>query len=119
MIATKDSIQPQSADQWPNSRRVYVAGARTPGVRVPFREIALSATRSVNGRSEPNGPLRVYDTSGSWGDPAFHGDAGQGLPPLRSQWILDRGDVEPVSAPMNRPTRQPLRAKAGKTVTQL
>jgi len=38
--------------------------------------------------------VRVYDTSGPWGDPDFHGDVTQGLPPLRAKWIRDRGDVE-------------------------
>src|SRR5262249_11133463 len=33
-------------------------------------------------------------TSGPWGDPDFHGDVTQGLPPLRGKWIGDRGDVE-------------------------
>ena len=115
MIASKDLIQPQSTDRWPNSRRVYVDGA---GVRVPFREIALSATRSSNGRSDPNAPLRVYDTSGPWGDPEFHGNVEQGLPPLRSQWIVERGHVEPSPGPIN-PRRPAVRAKAGKVVTQL
>ena len=47
-----------------------------------------------NGEVELNEPVRVYDTSGPWGDADFHGDVTQGLPPLRSKWIRDRGDVE-------------------------
>src|SRR5262249_43054216 len=39
-------------------------------------------------------PVRVYDTSGPWGDPKFHGDVTQGLPPLRAKWISGRDDVE-------------------------
>ena len=39
----------------------------------------------------------MYDTSGPWGDPNFHGDVTQGLPPLRAQWIRDRGDIEEIS----------------------
>jgi phosphomethylpyrimidine synthase len=112
MIATKDSIQPQSTDHWPNSRRVYVESTRQAGVRVPFREISLSATKTSNGRSEANDPARVYDTSGPWGDPEFHGDVANGLPPLRSKWILDRGDVE-------RAGEKALRAKTGQVVTQM
>src|SRR5207247_2673139 len=41
-----------------------------------------------------NESVRVYDTSGPWGDPDFHGDVTDGLPPWRTRWIRDRGDVE-------------------------
>ncbi|HWV56206.1 MAG TPA: phosphomethylpyrimidine synthase ThiC, partial [Longimicrobiales bacterium] len=68
------------ATAYPNSRKVYVEGRY--GVRVPMREIVLSG-------GEP--PLRVYDTSGPQGV-----DVREGLPPLRSEWILARGDVEVV-----------------------
>src|SRR4029453_16050918 len=78
----------------PNSRKVYVSGDLHPDVRVPFREISLAPTKSMNGEVEINEPVRLYDTSGPWGDPDFHGDVTQGLPPLRAKWILDRGDVE-------------------------
>ena len=78
----------------PNSRRVYVAGQIHPFLRVPMREIALAPTRSTAGRIEVNEPVRVYDCSGPWGDPAYHGDVNRGLPPLRRDWILARGDVE-------------------------
>ena len=37
-------------------------------VRVPFREISLAPTKSMNGEIEANEPVRVYDTSGAWGD---------------------------------------------------
>ncbi len=83
----KPQIQPLTAsdftDALPNSRKVYVEGRH--GVRVPMREIALSG-------GEP--PLRVYDTSG----PGGH-DVRLGLPALRREWILGRGDVEePIRA---------------------
>src|SRR5437667_887991 len=64
-------------DNFPNSRRVYVEGPG--GVRVPFREIALSG-------GEP--PLRVYDTSG----PRVL-DVRDGLPPLRAAWVRGRRGV--------------------------
>jgi phosphomethylpyrimidine synthase len=95
MIAPKDSIDSQSTDTpLPNSKKIYVDGKLNPDVRVPFREISLAPTKSMNGEVEINEPVRVYDTSGPWGDPDFHGDVTQGLPPLRAKWILDRGDVE-------------------------
>ena len=45
-------------------------------------------------RSTPNEPVRVYDCSGPWGDPDFNGTSEEGLPALRRDWILQRGDVE-------------------------
>ncbi len=77
----------------PNSRRVYVEGSR-PDIRVPMREISLSPTRQPDGSLVTNDPVRVYDTSGAWGDPNFQGDPTKGLPPFRSNWIWERGDVE-------------------------
>src|SRR5262245_8477087 len=82
--------------QLPNSKKTFVSGKLHPGVRVPFREIALTPTKSMSGESEINEPVHVYDTSGPWGDPDFHGNVTQGLPPLRSKWIRQRGDVEEV-----------------------
>ena len=81
---------------FPASRRVYLQGSR-PDLLVPVREIGLSPTRRPDGSELPNDPVSVYDTSGPWGDPAFHGDASRGLPPLRAPWIRERGDVEQVT----------------------
>src|SRR5882762_10114849 len=115
MIATKDSSEPArgtqatrlSADpprvgefdphntvQLPNSKRICVRGRLHPDIRVPMREIALSPTKSFNDRIEVNEPVRVYDTSGPWGDPDYKGTVEEGLPPLRREWILKRGDVD-------------------------
>src|ERR1041384_698004 len=89
----------QSADDcsaFPNSKKVYVAGEIHPDIRVPFREITLAPTKSMSGEIEVNEPVRVYDTSGPWGDDRFDGDVTQGLPALRSKWVRDRGDVEEI-----------------------
>jgi phosphomethylpyrimidine synthase len=145
MIASKNSFEPHSSDQLPNSKKVYVAGQIHAGVRVPMREVQLAPTKGFDGRVEANEPVRVYDTSGPWGDPDFTGAVSQGLPPLRRDWITKRGDVEEYegraikpldngySRPIRRPVpvdstalpveftgekRRPLRAK-GKPVTQL
>jgi len=93
MIAPKNSIEPQSTDPLPNSSRVFVEGRHFPDIRVPMREISLAPTKGFDGKLQPNEPVRVYDTSGPWGDPNFDGDVEKGLPALRTDWILKRGDV--------------------------
>src|SRR5438093_3428695 len=135
--------------QFPNSHKVYVNGALHSDLRVPFREISLAPTKTMVDEIEVNEPVRVYDTSGPWGDPDFHGDVEQGLPALRDKWIRDRADVEEIEGRLVRPIddgylsvahaeksaqrngsekyelgnkkfqRKPLRASAGRPVTQL
>jgi phosphomethylpyrimidine synthase len=83
--------------QLPNSKKTFVSGKLHPDIRVPFREISLASTKTMSGEVEVNEPVRVYDTSGPWGDADFHGDVTQGLPPLRAEWIRDRGDIEEIS----------------------
>jgi len=128
MIATKDSSELNGSGQLPKSKRVYVEGKLHPDIRVPMREIELTPTKSFNGTIEVNEPVRVYDTSGSWGDPNFKGTIEKGLPALRRDWILKRGDVEEskvqgpksgVHSPQSADGERPLRAKSGKIVTQL
>ncbi len=92
-----------STSSLPNSRKVHVSGELHPDIRVPFREITLAQTKSLNGELETNEPVRVYDTSGPWGDGLFNGDVEQGLPPLREPWIVQRGDVEGVDGRPVRP----------------
>jgi phosphomethylpyrimidine synthase len=76
----------------PGSRKVYAEGRG--GLRVPFREIALSPSRGLRGEVELHPPLRVYDTSGPYTDPAVEVDLYSGLPELRAPWIGGRGDYE-------------------------
>lgn len=149
MIAPKDSIFPQSSDPLPNSRRIYVSGELHPQIRVPMREISLSDTRLPDGSIENNQSVCVYDASGPWGDPDFQGSVEQGLPAMRRDWIISRGDVKEYdgrsvsardngyiseahaeaaaqrsgnSAALKAPVsanRRPLKASAGHPVTQL
>ena len=150
MIATKESFEPHSSEQLPASKKIFVAGTLHPDVRVPMREIEVTPTKSYTGAVTANEPVRVYDCSGPWGDPAFTGLSEEGLPALRRDWILKRGDVEEHDGREVKPMdngylsgkhaefasqaeknrlvefpgllgqrRRPLRAKAGKVVTQL
>src|ERR1700743_3613587 len=113
----------------PASTKIHVPGTVHPGIRVAMREIALSG-------GEPS--IRVYDATGPYSDPNDRIDIMAGLPRVRQSWIEARGDVErydgrPVTAlddglkkgerPAhgafpNAPSR-PLRAKAGRNVSQL
>ncbi|HEV7699976.1 MAG TPA: phosphomethylpyrimidine synthase ThiC [Pyrinomonadaceae bacterium] len=84
----------------PASQKIYVETNGNPvnqgkhNLRVAFREIALSPSKGMDGAIEENAPVRVYDTSGPWTDPAAHHDVRDGLPALRRGWIVGRGDVE-------------------------
>jgi len=131
MIADKSIYEPQSNDPLPGSNRVYLPGKLHPELRVPFREVQIGDSKTFKGLSEPNAPVRLYDCSGPWGDPAYTGTVETGLPSLRQEWIHKRGDVE-TAEKTYRPIpgrsettipdslkRQPLRAKPGRAVTQL
>ena len=50
----------------------------------------------MSGEIEVNEPVRVYDTSGPWGDADQKIDVKEGLPALRAKWIRDRADVEEI-----------------------
>jgi phosphomethylpyrimidine synthase len=107
-------------------RRVYTKEART-GIEVPEREIDLTP---------PNAAVRLYDTSGPYGDPDRTVDLDHGLEPHRRSWIEARQDVEPLEAPSSqyrrdreaRPElkairfpnpRPPLRGRGRAPVTQM
>ena len=115
----------------PASRKVSIAGRRHPELRVQMREIDLSPAAK-----EP--PVRVYDPSGPYTDPAVAIDIRLGLAPVRDGWIRARGDVEDSAARAIRPEdnglrpgeasdvpvfdragRRPLKAKPGRAPTQL
>ncbi|SFJ89719.1 hydroxymethylpyrimidine synthase [Sphingomonas sp. NFR04] len=109
------------------SRKIHVGKHR-----VAMREIHLEP-----GSGEA--PVRVYDTSGPYTDPDARIDIMAGLPAIRRDWILGRGDVEAYDAREVRPednglkgpdrsagvpqfpnvTKRPLRAKAGMNVSQM
>ena len=64
----------------PAREKVYVTGER-PDVRVPFTQVNLT---------EPEPPFLLYDTSGPGSNPNV------GLPPLRLDWITERGDTTEI-----------------------
>jgi phosphomethylpyrimidine synthase len=80
---------------YPASRKRYVHGSRWD-LRVPYREITLSATRHGD-QTETNPPLAVYDTSGPYTDPEVGIRLSGGLPALRSEWIKEREDTETLA----------------------
>jgi len=119
---------------FPASRKIYIHGSRDD-IRVPMREISLSATQSRDGEEE-NAPQLVYDTSGAYSDPEATIDLEQGLPPIRQPWISARDDCEPRSglgSDFSRERREdssldhlrfghlrtPLKAKKGNNVSQM
>jgi len=128
------SVDEGAIKPFAKSRKVYIEGSR-PDIRVPFREISLSDTPSAFG-AEKNPPVVVYDTSGPYTDPDVSIDIRNGLPALRAEWIMERGDVEQLDGPSSEfghqrlvdPElsemrfnlhRKPLRAKAGMNVSQM
>jgi phosphomethylpyrimidine synthase len=96
---TADSIPPPDAPL-PGSKKVYIPGQN--GIRVPMREIQLQPATRLNGQTENNAPIRVYDTSGPYTDPEAAIDLRKGLPELRKPWISARGDYE-ATEPSYRP----------------
>ncbi|MFK4794173.1 phosphomethylpyrimidine synthase ThiC [Sphingobium sp. ZW T5_29] len=109
------------------SRKIHVGP-----LKVAMREIDLEP-----GSGEP--PVRVYDTSGPYTDPNARIDIMAGLPTLRRDWIIGRGDVEEYDAraiqpednglkgpdrsggvqPFPHVVKRPLRAKPGMNVSQM
>ncbi len=137
----KEAVPTENAltrDPFPASKKIYVPG-KIHDIKVAMREISLSPTTSkfsFGEEGEPNAPITVYDTSGPFTDPNVEIDVKKGLPLLRQQWILDRGDVEELEGissdygnqRLNDETldplrfnhlKKPLKAKPGKNVSQL
>ncbi|HDX9492257.1 MULTISPECIES: phosphomethylpyrimidine synthase ThiC [Bacillus] len=131
MKQSVSSEQIELKSSLPGSKKVYVDGPRA-GMKVPMREIEQSETNGI-----PNPPIRVYDTSGPYTDPAYKVELEKGLQAPRHSWILERGDVEAYEGREVKPEddgvkvaskhtpvfpqmgRKPLRAKQGANVTQM
>ena len=109
------------------SRKVHVGR-----LNVAMREIDLEPSSG-----EP--PLRVYDTSGPYTDPEANIDIQAGLPALRREWQMARGDIEEYDAREIKPedngqlgpdrsggvpafpnvAKKVMRAKPGKNLSQM
>lgn len=85
-------------DPIPGSNKHYVKGTLND-LKVGMRKIELSPTRNNKGNMEDNQPLITYDTTGAFTDPGYIVDIAKGLPRLREQWILERGDVDSLDHP--------------------
>ena len=133
-IASEAHVDEAAIQPLPSSRKIYVAGPR-PDIRVPMREVEQSDTPASFG-PEKNPPVYVYDTSGPYTDPTVRIDIREGLAPLRAKWIEERGDTELLDRPSSdygrerladaklaemrfNLKREPRRARAGRTVTQM
>ena len=138
-LEAKQFIDSLTTQPYPRSHKVYVQGSR-PDLLVPMREITLSDSlvggTKDNPVYEPNESIRVYDTSGYYTDPAQKVDIYAGLPKVREDWIIERGDTERLEELSSSYSKQRRadetldelrfdqanrirRAKAGKCVTQL
>ena len=126
-----------TTDPFPASKKVFVKG-QLHDIQVAMREISLSDTKLHGrfGETEPNAPVTVYDTSGPYTDINATIDVKKGLPRLREQWIMNRGDVEQLEGISSQYGQQrlhdnsldelrfayvskPLRAKPGMNVSQM
>jgi phosphomethylpyrimidine synthase len=120
------------------SKKIYVEG-KLHNIKVAMREITLTDTvHKFNGsnKTEKNSPVVVYDTSGPFTDPNVTIDLKKGIPRLREEWIVKRGDVEELNdftsdycrirlndknldALRFEHLKKPLKAKAGQNVSQM
>src|ERR1700756_957861 len=98
-MKTKDKAPNQtvvSKEPLTGSKKIYVDG-KIHKIKVAMREISVSDTvHKFNGKEkvEKNDSVTVYDTSGPYTDPNVQIDLKKGLPRLREQWIVQRGDVQ-------------------------
>ena len=124
----------RTPSSYPASHKRYLQGSRAD-LRVPYREIVLSATRHHD-HTEDNPPIPVYDTSGPYTDPEIGIEVKRGLPTGRGDWIKERDDTKLLIGPSSEYARRrdddlltfnvrfpssarPRRARDGKNVSQM
>ena len=128
-----------STQPFPGSKKLYIKAFNESiqsDIHIGLREIHLSPTQLANDKTEYNAPVRIYDTSGPYSDPDKTIDVRKGLESIRKDWIEARNDTETLSGNSSEYAkiremnialeslrfdlqRKPIRAKAGKNVTQL
>ena len=83
--------------KFPRSEKVYLPGTLFPELRVAMRKVEqVPSTNFIDGEKvlTPNPEVYVYDTSGPFSDADMSIDLKKGLPRMREEWIVGRGDVE-------------------------
>lgn len=115
-------------------------GELYPDIRVGMRTVEQIPSVRIDNNGEkhytPNPDIYIYDTSGAFSDPEIDVDLRKGLPRLREEWILGRGDVEQLAEVSSKYGRArisdhsldslrfehialPYRAKQGAKITQM
>ena len=115
-------------------------GELYPDIRVGMRAVEQVPSVRIDNNGEkhytPNPDIYIYDTSGAFSDPKIDVDLRKGLPRLREEWILGRGDVEQLAEVSSKYGRArisdhsldslrfehialPYRAKQGAKITQM
>ena len=125
--------------KFPRSQKVYLPGKLYPNIRVAMRKVEQVPSVSFEGEEKiatPNPEIYVYDTSGPFSDADMSIDLKKGLPRMREEWIVGRGDVEQLPeitseyGQMRRDDKSldhlrfehialPYRAKKGEAITQM
>ena len=125
--------------KFPRSQKVYLPGKLYPNIRVAMRKVEQVPSVSFEGEEKivtPNPGIYVYDTSGPFSDADMSIDLKKGLPRMREEWIVGRGDVEQLPeitseyGQMRRGDKSldhlrfehialPYRAKKGEAITQM
>jgi len=115
-------------------------GELYPDIRVGMRAVEQVPSVRIDNNGEkhytPNPDIYIYDTSGAFSDTKIDVDLRKGLPRLREEWILGRGDVEQLAEVSSKYGRArisdhsldslrfehialPYRAKQGAKITQM
>ena len=115
-------------------------GELYPDNRVGMRAVEQVPSVRIDNNGEkhytPNPDIYIYDTSGAFSDTKIDVDLRKGLPRLREEWILGRGDVEQLAEVSSKYGRArisdhsldslrfehialPYRAKQGAKITQM
>ena len=125
--------------KFPRSQKVYLPGKLYPNIRVAMRKVEQVPSVSFEGEEKivtPNPEVYMYDTSGPFSDTEMSIDLKKGLPRMREEWIVGRGDVEQLPeitseyGQMRRNDKSldhlrfehialPYRAKKGEAITQM